>query len=114
MRPPMASGSPSVPPITPIRVIVGTLTGTIAEPMVALISEQPDMVLITQTQGAAELLMAVTSEVDVLVLSARQTTPLPGICSHLLGEFPDLRIVVLACLDDPVMVYWLGVRQQAL
>ncbi len=70
--------------------------------------------MVGQVQGTINLLMAVGSGVDVLILGAPQAYPMPGVCSHLLSEYPDLRILVLASMGEAAILYWLGLRRQQL
>jgi hypothetical protein len=63
-------------------------------------------------QGQIDLLLGVAEGVDVLVLYTPRGVQLPGICTHLLAEFPDLRIIVLAPEKHAARLYWLGLRQQ--
>jgi hypothetical protein len=65
-------------------------------------------------QDPVSLLVKAGLDVDVLVMSALQVYPLPGVCSHLLSEYPDLRILVLSPSGDAAMLYWRGLRRQEL
>jgi hypothetical protein len=80
--------------------------------MLQLIQEQPDMRLVGHVQGNVELLLAVTTGVDVLILGASQVDPPPGIISHLLSEFPHLRILVIATTGGRACLFWLGLRHR--
>jgi hypothetical protein len=113
-RVPMAADGDSVQPHAPIYVLVANVAGGLPDLIVQLIAQQPDMVLVGQARSEIELLLATAKRVDVLVMSAGQTTSLPGICSHLLGEFPDLRILALADGEQAATLYWLGLRQEHL
>ena len=110
----MAAGDIPAERRVPIYVLVASVAGMLPKPVVQLIAQQPDMVLVGHAQSQIELLLAAEKGIDVLVLGAEHATPLPGICSHLLGEFPDLRILVLAPGDEAATLYWLGLRQQRL
>jgi hypothetical protein len=110
----MAADGDSVQPHAPIYVLVVNVAGALPDLIVQLIAQQPDMVLVGQALSEIELLLATAMRVDVLVMSAGQTAPLPGICSHLLAEFPDLRILVLADGEQAATLYWLGLRQERL
>ena len=105
-------GSTIQPPV--IRVLVANLPVSLFERVMSLAVQQPDIVLVGQVQDPVELLMAVGSGVDVLILGAPQADPMPGICSHLLSEYPDLRILVLASTGEAAILYWLGLRRQQL
>src|SRR4051812_37470405 len=82
----------------PIRVVVANLSGVVLQTLTDQIKEQNDMELTGQAQGTIEVLTYVGENVDVLVLGAEQgyNGGLPGICSHLLTEYPRLKILVIS------------------
>jgi hypothetical protein len=51
--------------------------------------------------------------VDVAILGSETVAECPGICSHLLSEYPHLKIVLLSHSENAARAYWLGLRQQA-
>ena len=115
-------------PTQVIRVLVADLSGIMLELVTRLVEAQPDMTLVGQVQeqqGQVGLLFAVVRAsamadapqaigVDVLVLGAQQVNPPPSICSRLLSEFPNLRILALSPNGDATMMYWLGLRRYKL
>lgn len=58
-------------------------------------------------EGRVDLLLAVAQGVDVVILGAMAASPLPGVCSHLLGEYPNLKILVVTETGSCVL-YWMG------
>ena len=96
---------------SPIRILLANLQGLFAQLVLRAIEDQPNMVLAGQVEGQMEILVAARAGVDVVILGAPQLKPIPGICSHLLNEFPHLKIMVLATHKDGAMGYWLGVRR---
>ena len=93
------------------RVLVANVPRNVACMVLPLIQKQPDMSCVGYVQGNVELLLATRRGVDVVILGAPRVEPPPGICSHLLSEFPTLKILVLVTPDSPGMLYWLGLRQ---
>jgi DNA-binding NarL/FixJ family response regulator len=110
----MAADDASVEPRAPIHVLVANIAGTLPKHVVQLIARQPDMRLVGQAESQIELLLAAANTIDVLVLLEEQAAPLPSICSHLLGEFPNLRILVVSASGEAATLYWLGLRRQYL
>jgi hypothetical protein len=99
-----------------IRVMVSDLPDGLRRHVEQVIASQPDMTLVATAGRVVErmdLLVGVQHGVDVLVLGAPAAMPPPNICSHLLGEFPDLKILVIGEHDGAVM-YWLGLRHRRL
>jgi len=97
-----------------IRILVANLSGILSEFVIQLINEQPDMSLVGQIDGNLEALMAARSGVDVVIVGASALYPPPGICSHLLNEVPNLKILVLSTSEAGATGYWLGVRRRRL
>jgi hypothetical protein len=104
------NGKPAPPPV--IRLLAANLPDEVALTLEQLIEAQPDIKYVGRIQGQMEVLVAVAAGVDVLVLGADHVQPMPGICSHLFYEFPQLKILVIANQDAGI--YWLGPRCQPL
>ncbi len=102
-------------PVGPIRVVVANLSSAILQTLTDQIKQQNDMELTGQAQDAVEVLTFVSENVDVLVLGAEQgyNGGLPGICSHLLTEYPRLKILVIGSNSgvEASTLYWLGLRK---
>jgi hypothetical protein len=97
-----------------IQILLASLPVVLEELVAQLIQQQPDMQLVGHVQGEVELLLAVRHDLDVLILGAPTAQPLPGICTHLLGEYPGLKIVVITASGDLAVLYWLGLRHHQL
>jgi hypothetical protein len=79
-----------------------------------LIRAEPDMTLVGRVTGRVELLLAVDDGIEVVVIGAPHRKPPPGICSHLLSEYPDLKVLVLADDTGELDMYWRGPRRRHL
>jgi DNA-binding NarL/FixJ family response regulator len=110
----LTSTSPSGEQGEPIRVLTGNVLGIRMQLLRRLLEQQSDMVLVGETRDRVELLVAAAAGVDIVILGSPQVRPPPGICTHLLSEYPDLRIVVLSESSDAAVVYWLGLRRHRL
>jgi hypothetical protein len=62
---------------------------------------QSDRVLDEQMSKTVKLLVG-ANQADVVILPQPDSGEIPGICSHLLAEYPDLRVVVLSITGDTV------------
>ncbi len=98
---------------TPIRVLVAHLPGAMVERIKPMIGHQQDMLLVGEVDDHLELLLAAGDNVHVVVLGASRVRPPPGICSHLLSEYPDVKILVLETGGTAAAFYWMGVCQQS-
>lgn len=95
-----------------IRLVIGNMPEVLHQILARAIRSQPDMVLAGEAAGNVELLQAAHADADLMILGAEQVSPCPGICSHLLSEFPHLKILVISYNGDQARSYWLGMRQR--
>jgi hypothetical protein len=94
-----------------IRILLANLPGVFAQLVIQAIEAQPDMIIMGQVEGEIDMLRAVKGGTDILVLGAPTLTPVPGICSHLLNEYPHLKIMLLGTQEEGAVGYWLGVKR---
>lgn len=79
-----------------IKVILSLRPGMLRKVLRKRIGCQPDMEIVGElTDPVAVLIGAAETEADVVILAAPSGEPDPGICSHLLGEYPHLVILAL-------------------
>ena len=105
-----------------IRVVVANLPPLTHQLVAHLIEGQPDMVMRglpleaeqDPVERAQDLLVGVGEGTDVLILGVERLTPMPNICSHLLGLFPFLKVVTLTSNGEAARLYWLGLHKQQL
>jgi hypothetical protein len=98
----------------PIRVLVTDVTDLWYRQIEELVRAEPDMTLVGRVTGRVELLLAVDNGIEVVVIGAPHRKPPPGICSHLLNEYPDLKVLVLSADTGELDVYWRGLRRKHL
>ncbi len=94
-----------------IRVLLADLPAILVQVIMEKIEQQDDIEVIGRVQDPVELLRA-AAEADVVLISAPQIDPPPGICSHLLNEYPEVKILVLADHQDVAMGYWLDIQRR--
>lgn len=98
--------------VVPLRVLVFNLSGLMFELVEELLTGQPDMVLVGRAESNLELLLAGGDAIDVVIVGAPQLKPLPDICTHVLSEYPFVKILVLTPSGETAMLYRLGLRQR--
>lgn len=88
----------------PIRILLAQLPHVLQETLGNALSQQADMV-VARTGNYVEVLLAVReTQADVVVIGMEDTEP-PGIASHLLEEYPSLRIIVVDIDDQRAFRY---------
>ncbi len=77
----------------PIRVLLADMPPTLREKFKQVIANQPDMQAVGDVATSFELLLATgKTQADVVIVGLQESS-LPGICSHLLNEFPHVKIL---------------------
>jgi hypothetical protein len=105
---------PAHPPADPIRVLITDVSDLFYRQIAELIRAEPDLTLVGRVNGRVELLLAVDDGIEVVVIGAPQRIPPPGIYSHLLSEYPNLKVLVLAANTGELDMYWRGLRRKHL
>lgn len=78
-----------------IRILLAEIPQTLCGVIKEIISAEPDMEIVGEvTDGIRLLLAAGEAQADVVVTGLRDSE-LPGICSHLLNEYPHLKVLAL-------------------
>jgi len=79
-----------------IRVLLATKSRELCESLRNLIQSQMDMEVVGEAFSPIELLLAVDQmKADVVIIEMLDSDQDPGICSHLLAEYPELLILAL-------------------
>ena len=76
-----------------IRVLLAGMSPGLADGFAEAIAHRPDMEVVDNTDVGVELLMAAGRTQADAVIIALDDSELPGICTHLLDERPDLIIL---------------------
>ena len=95
-----------------IRILIANVPANLEQWLAQVVENEPDIEIVGQSQGYVALLLAAQQDVDVVVLSAEELWPPPGICSHLLAECPDVKVLLLSPRGDKAALYWLGLHRQ--
>jgi DNA-binding NarL/FixJ family response regulator len=79
-----------------------------------MVKRQPDMEVIGEVLDPIELLLAArATKVDVVIVTPLDSEDKPEICTHLLDEHPQLKIVTLSAKnDDAAFLYKAGASKQ--
>jgi hypothetical protein len=98
-----------------IRVALAELPPELHESLEQEVTRRADMRLVPLEAGSSmtrmDLLLAVAQGTDVLVLGTPDAAAPPGICDHLVSEFPALMILLVSYSGDLAILYWQGPRR---
>jgi hypothetical protein len=95
-----------------IRVIAANLAGVVAEMLQKTLQQQSDIQLLGGIKQWHEI-DAVIHETDVLVLGVENVHSPPADCFRLLGQYPNLKILLLTTTDEDAIAYWRALHCQS-
>lgn len=76
------------------RVVLALDSPMLGELLRKLIQREADVEVVDEVEDPVDLLLGVDlSGVDVVIHSWPESHEMPGICTHLLGEYPDLLLI---------------------
>ena len=77
------------------------------ELVLSVISEQPDIEVVGETDSEAEITeMVERTQPDFLIISLEGQEKRPGLCGFLLGRYPRMKVLAVAAERDSTMFYW--------
>lgn len=84
-----------------IRVLFAVESSAVCNRLRDLIGQDPDVEVVGEVADPIDLLVAVNrTQADVAIVKWPQSGELPGICSHLLTEYPDLLVIGIPLRED--------------
>jgi DNA-binding NarL/FixJ family response regulator len=90
----------------PIHVLLTELPEALRIPVEESLSQQADMELTTVHNYVELLIVAGETQADIVVL-AMKDGDLPGIATHLLDEYPQLKVLALSGTGERAHIYQL-------
>jgi DNA-binding NarL/FixJ family response regulator len=78
-----------------IRILLGEIPQELSDGFKQAMANQPDMELVGEVKSGVEILLAVGQSCADVVVLGLQCGTLPGISSHLLAEYPRLKILAV-------------------
>jgi hypothetical protein len=91
--------------MTSIRVLTVDLAGVVADRVHQTLQQQSDISLIGSTTQWKDVVSAI-DQVDILILGVNDVYSLPESCFQLLGNCPNLKIILLDVAANQAIVYW--------
>jgi DNA-binding NarL/FixJ family response regulator len=92
-----------------IKIMLASRPEMISDVIRNIVESQLDMVLIGEVVDPIRLIYATRdTEVDAIIVTPMNTNGIPRICSHLLAEHPNLKIIVLLAEGKTAFLYESG------
>lgn len=78
-----------------------------------VIQSQEKMLVVGEAFDPIDLLLTVNeTDADVVIMGHPQADSMPGICTHLLTEFPILLILIVSTIDQRAFLYRRKITQE--
>jgi DNA-binding NarL/FixJ family response regulator len=101
--------------MTQIKVMFSSRPKLLAEVMQNLIGRQPDMKVVGEVIDPIELIFALrVIPADVVIITPVKTNGEPRICSQLLEEHPQLKILILTKESKAVYLFQSGLKKKCI
>jgi DNA-binding NarL/FixJ family response regulator len=89
-----------------VKVLLANSPESLRTGLAALLQQQSDIEVVGTVLDPIELLVGVgDTQADVVVVTLPESGDMPGICSHLLHEYPQLLILALSSARTRACVY---------
>jgi DNA-binding NarL/FixJ family response regulator len=89
-----------------VKVLLANRPDLLRTGLSTLLEQQSDIEIVGTALGPIELLIAAgETQADVVVVTLPDSGEMPGICSHLLYEYPQLLILALSSAHTQACVY---------
>ena len=80
-----------------------------------MLAQEPDLEIVGEVNSPIDVLLELGStQADVVVIDLPTSGKDPGLCSHLLTEYPEVKVVAVSSGGDTSIVYETGVIQRYL
>ncbi len=95
-----------------IRVLMINVPEDIQDSLKELIQAREQMRMVGEAFDPIDLLLTVNdTQADVVIMGHEQCDRVPGICTHLLAEYPDLLVLTLSTQNDSAFLYQRKITQ---
>lgn len=89
-----------------VRILLANRPRMLRESLRSVLERRPDLEVATAAPDPIEMLAAVDRvEPDVVFVTLSGSGEDPGICSHLLAEYPQLLVIALSPVEQRAVVY---------
>ncbi len=97
-----------------IRVLLAQMPETLRDTFTQLVAGQSDMELVGDLTDPLSLLLAAGQTRPDAVIMGLQDSEFPGICSHLLSEYPHIKVVGMTADGRSARLYELRPQKMSL
>ena len=91
--------------IQPVRILLVAIPPMLEDVVRQVVAEQTDMEIVGEVAGGVDVLLDAGQTGAELVIVVLGDSELPGVCSHLLDEYPHIKVLGLTRDGRSAFVY---------
>lgn len=96
-----------------VKILLVDVPGSLRNVLQKSIERQENMLVVGEAFDPVDLLVTVDqSDADVVIMGHSDPDRMPGICTHLLAEFPILLILIISTIDQRAFLYERKITQE--
>jgi chemotaxis response regulator CheB len=96
-----------------VKILMVDVPNGLRDLLQDVILRQENMLVVGEAIDPIDLLLTVNeTDADVVIMGHPQADHMPGICTHLLVEFPTLLILVISTIDHRAFLYERKITQK--
>lgn len=96
-----------------VKILMVDVPSNLRNLLQDVIQRQENMLVVGEAFDPIDLLLTVhETDADVVIMGHPQADRMPGICTHLLAEFPILLILIVSTIDQRAFLYERKITQE--
>ena len=96
-----------------VKILMVDVPSDLSSLLQDVIQRQQNMLVVGEAFDPIDLLLTVNdTDADVVIMGHPQADSMPGICTHLLAEFPILVILIVSTIDQRAFLYERKITQE--
>ena len=96
-----------------VKILMVDVPNGLSNLLQDVIQRQENMLVVGEAFDPIDLLLTVNAtDADVVIMGHPQADSMPGICTHLLAEFPILLILIVSTIDQRAFLYERKITQE--
>ena len=96
-----------------VKILMVNVAGNLRDLLQGVIERWDNMLVVGEAFDPIDLLLTVNeTEADVVIMGHPDADSMPGICTHLLTEYPILLILIISTIDQRAFLYERKITQE--
>ena len=96
-----------------VKILMVDVPNDLRDVLEAVIERHQNMEVVGEAFDPIDLLVTVSeTDADVVIMGHPEADMMPGICTHLLTEFPILLLLIISTIDQRAFLYERKIRQE--